>query len=288
MINETISSILGNNDIGVNKYISKKLSSLYPDINLDIIDDDLLQNIIVNIISEDYSNINKLKKDMIININNISNNNDNDNKLKDNDNIGKIPNYNINQEIIKENMLMADEIIPEMTMLTNLIYLKGKLNGIDARIMIDTGATSCVIFKSVVDKCNLGYLIDSSTSVTVQGVHGIKPTLGTIWFVEIEIEIDMNKWVSIPICVEVIDDSEIIKSNQIIKDHNKQISKIIGLSDFDNNNNNNKQSDFDKNSEQTHGFEIILGMTFLKSYRTNIDFSTMTITLNKNIKIKFN
>ena len=33
--------------------------------------------------------------------------------------------------------------------------------------------------------------------------------------------------------------------------------------------------------------ELILGINFLKSYRANIDFSTMTMTLNGNIKIKF-
>jgi len=33
--------------------------------------------------------------------------------------------------------------------------------------------------------------------------------------------------------------------------------------------------------------ELIMGINFLKSYRANIDFSTMTMTLNNNIKIKF-
>jgi hypothetical protein len=287
MINETIATILGNDDINVNKYISKKLNILYPDINLDIIDNDLLENIIVNIISEDYSNINKLKKNMMENIKNISNNNDdklNNNKTINGDkiinNIIDANKNNFNKEIIKQNILMADEIIPEMTIPTNLIYLKGKLNGIKTNIMIDTGASSCVIFKSVVDKCGLDYLLDSSTSVMVQGAHGTKPTLGTIWFTEIEIEIDFDKWVSIPISIEVIDDSETIKTNEIIKEHHKQINKIIGSNDLDNTK--------DDNTEETRGFEIILGMTFLKSYRANIDFSTMTITLNKNIKIKFN
>ena len=195
-------------------------------------------------------------------------------------------------------MLMADEFIPEMTIPTNLIYLKGRLNGINTRIMIDTGASSCVIFKSIVDKCGLGYLVDSSTSVMVQGAHGMKPTLGTIWFAEIEIEIDTDKWVSIPISVEVIDDSETIKTKQIIKEHYEKINEIIGVNNLESNNvsDNNKdnkkdikqQTKFDKSSDQSHGFEIILGMTFLKSYRANIDFSSMSITLNKNIKIKFN
>ena len=141
-------------------------------------------------------------------------------------------NNNFNQEIIKQNMLMADEFIPEMTIPTNLIYLKGRLNGINTRIMIDTGASSCVIFKSIVDKCGLGYLVDSSTSVMVQGAHGMKPTLGTIWFAEIEIEIDTDKWVSIPISVEVIDDSETIKTKQIIKEHYEKINEIIGVNRY--------------------------------------------------------
>lgn len=291
MINNTISTILGNDDSNVNKYISKKLNTLYPDINLDEIDNDLLQNIILNIISEDYSNINKLKNDMMTNINNISNNNDNKSNDKITNNKIEFDKNNnfICQEIIKQNILMADEIIPEMSIRSNLIHLKGRLNGINTRIMIDTGASCCVIFKSVVDKCGLGYLLDSSTSVMVQGAHGMKPTLGTIWFVEIEIEIDKDKWVSIPISVEVIDDSETIKTNQIIKEHQKQINKIIGINDLDNNKDNKKlDNDNNNNSEQPRGFEIILGMTFLKSYRANIDFSTMSITLNKNIKIKFN
>ena len=181
---------------------------------------------------------------------------------------------------------MADEIIPEMSISSNLIYLKGKLNGINAIIMIDTGATSCVIFKSVVDKCGLNYLIDTSTSVMIQGAHGIKPTLGTIWFVEIELEINQDKYINIPIRVEVIDDSETITANKIIYEHDDKITKIIDINYNDMN--NFKKSDSNHIQTCTHEFEIILGMTFLKSYRANIDFSTMTITLNKNIKIKFN
>ena len=273
---EKISNILGYNDLKMNNYLTNKLKCLYPDIDLNNIDNDLLENIIQNIVTNDYKNIDKIKNEMFTNIQNITNVSNNiDEKINTN-------NYKneFDMEIIKQNILMADEIIPEMSISSNLIYLKGKLNGIDTKIMIDTGASSCVIFKSVVDKCNLEYLIDTSTSVMVEGAHGIKPTLGTIWFVELELEICKNNRVNIPISLEVIDDTETINANKIINEYSDKITKIVNIND------NNEYKDIISN--QKRRFEIILGMTFLKSYRANIDFSTMTITLNKNIKIKFN
>ena len=278
---DTITNILGYNDTKINNYITSKLKCLYPDMDFVNIENDLLENIIINVINEDNTNIDKIKKNMMTNIINISDNCDDELKKKTNEYENEF-----NMEIIKQNILMADEIIPEMSISSNLIYLKGKLNGINAIIMIDTGATSCVIFKSVVDKCGLNYLIDTSTSVMIQGAHGIKPTLGTIWFVEIELEINQDKYINIPIRVEVIDDSETITANKIIYEHDDKITKIIDINYNDMN--NFKKSDSNHIQTCTHEFEIILGMTFLKSYRANIDFSTMTITLNKNIKIKFN
>jgi hypothetical protein len=310
---DKISNVLGYNDSKINKYIIGKINSLYPDIDSNNIDNDLLENIIQNIIIEYYNNINIIKNEMVTNIINISKINNDDNNLK-NTNIDLQKNK-FDLEIIKQNILMADEIIPEMSIPSNLIYLKGKLNRINTRIMIDTGASSCVIFKSVVDKCGLNYLVDTSTSVMVQGAHGMKPSLGTIWFVEIELEINQDKFVNIPISVEVIDDISTINANNIIKEHSDKITKIININDNNINTNTNQTNTNQTNTNQTntnqtntheantheantheantheantHGFEIILGMTFLKSYRANIDFSTMTITLNKNIKIKFN
>ena len=149
--------------------------------------------------------------------------------------------------------------------------------------MIDTGASSCVIFKSTMEKTGLDYLVDYSSTVLVQGAHGMKPSLGTIWFMELDLEVEnkndsgtINKnFVAIPITAEVIDDSDSIQATNIIKEHMDKINNIIATDE--------KVDDKKKN-----GFEIILGMTFLKSYRANIDFSTMIITLNQNIKIKFN
>lgn len=280
MINDAIFNVLGSNDENINNYINNKLKCLYPDIDSNNTDNDLLENIILNIISDDSRNVKKIKNDMMTNIQNLSNNNHESTNIITN-NVTKDVN-NFDKEIIKQNILMADEIIPEMSIPSNLINLKGRLNGTNTKIMIDTGASSCVIFKSIVDKCNLNYLVDTNTSVMVQGAHGMKPTLGTIWFIEIELEIGQNNYINIPVSMEVIDDSETINANNIIKEHYDKITKIINI------NNTDSKMETEQNVNQTHGFQIILGMTFLKSYRANIDFSTMTLTLNKNIKIKFN
>lgn len=294
MFSSNISSLLGNDDINVNKYITNKLNLLYPDIDPNTIDNELLENIIFNILNEDYANINKIKNDMFTSIEKLSEDKSSPDKSsldKSSNDIFSQPTQNIcenkklskyEQEIIKQNILMADEIIPEMYVYSNLIYLSGRLNGIKINTMIDTGASSCVIFKSVVDKCGLDYLIDTSTSTMIQGANGVKPSVGTIWFMEIDVEVNKNNWVTIPISVEVIDDSDTIKANKIIEEHTKSINEILKIDEA---NNNNDVQELKKNS---HEFDLILGMTFLKSYRANIDFSSMTITLNKNIKIKFN
>ncbi len=282
IFNELSDNLSDQEQILIKNYIDNKLKVLYPDIDINLIDNELLDNIIFNIINEDKQKITNIKNNMVENINNLTSN---QNIVKEIENKKETnPTYNLNKEILQQNILMADEIIPEMSIPSNLIYLKGKLNGYKTKIMIDTGASSCVVFKSVVDKCGLEYLIDKSTSVMVQGAHGMKPTLGTIWFVEIELEIEKDKFVSIPISVEVIDDQETIKANEIIKEHNDKINELMGIGIGNSNSNTSKNKD----NETSHNFEIILGMTFLKSYRANIDFSSMTITLNKNIKIKYN
>ena len=164
--------------------------------------------------------------------------------------------YMNNTEYIKENKSIANKLIPEMsvnTSLTNLIYLKGKLNKINLKIMIDSGSSSCVIFKSIVNKCNLNYLIDTSISSIVQYANDMNQTLGKIWCVELELDIDNNKSIYVPISIDVIND-----------------------------NNNKSQTYIDINE-----FDIILGINFLKLYKANIDFDTNILTLDKNIKIKF-
>ena len=247
---------LGNfNEIDFYKSLIEKFKKVYPDIDPISLDSDLLENMLTNIFQDDKS---KYTESM--------------NNIKP---INKITN------IIKENILMADELIPEMSIPTNLIYLEGKINNTPINIMIDTGATSCFTYKSIVEKCGVEYLIDSTTTTLVQGAHGIKPTLGVIWFLEIDLYISNgnSEFVSIPISVDIIDDGDINESyKNIIEnnkcENNKCENKLVEKEIPDSKNNKNK-------------LELILGINFLKSYRANIDFSSMTITLNKTIKIKF-
>lgn len=250
----------------------EKFNLIYPDININDIDQGLLENILINIANDESEKINKPHD--------FSNY---DNKEKKNENT-IIKNITSNQ-IIKQNILMADEIIPEMSIPANLIYLKGKLNGTPLKIMVDTGAESCVIFNSVIEKCGIEYLVDKSTQVMVQGAHGLKPTIGTLWYLEIDLDIGDKNYVTIPITTEVIDDSETIQANKIINEHLKKFNGLLTKKDS----HVDSRIDSHINSRiDSHGFEIILGMTFLKSYKANIDFKKMTITLNDNIKIKFN
>jgi len=261
-------------------HMINEFKKFYPDIDPMSIDADLLQDMLENIIEQ-----NNLKQNNM----NISDKNVNTNNLNQKNIFDK--------NIIKNNIMMADEIIPEMGIPTNLIYLKGRLNGIPLNIMIDTGASCCFTYKSIIAKCGMEHLIDTQSKIMIQGAHGIKSSVGTIWFLEIELDISngQEQWVSIPITIEVNDDADIIKANNDISaEMENKISKmkeIIGTNEklFDlkkieqlENDFNNKKEEYKKNS-----LEIILGINFLKSYGANIDFSTRTLTLNNSIKIKF-
>ena len=220
-------------DYGLHTHkIKQMFSEKYPDLDINTINDDfLLNDIIFNIINND------------------SNTNSN---IDCNDS-----NINSNDLVIKQNILLANEYIPEMLFPTNLIRFDGRINNIDVNILLDTGASDCVIYKSIVDKCNLNNIIDKNSSVMVECVSSIEQTIGTIWYLEIELEISDKNYITIPIIVNVIDDSKIIKEST-----------------------NNINYSKDK-------IQLILGMTFLKSYRANIDFYSMILTLNNSIKIKF-
>jgi hypothetical protein len=141
--------------------------------------------------------------------------------------------------------------------------LDGRIGKNKINIMIDTGASSCVCFKSFVDKCGLEYLLDISTQQLITGAHSTKYSLGKIWYFEIQLNMD-NNWIDIPISATIIDNT----SDEFIKD--------------------NTSDEFIKdNDENINSMDIILGMTFLKSYKANINFSQMILTLNDKIKIKF-
>ena len=249
------------------QYVEQRFKMMYPDLNPNTLDDSLLNDIIYNLIMDGKSYMETIEKNMHDELNNIG---------KNNQNSSSNSSLNLNsssKEIIKESILMADEIIPEMSIPSNLIYLNGKINQKNVKVMVDTGASACVMYKSVVDKCELNYLIDTTCTTMIQGAHGVKPSVGMIWFMEIELDIGNEQFVSIPIQVQVIDDSETMEANKVMDKYYKQIENLYGEKIV--------------SSKSDNREDVIFGMTFLKSYGANIDFSTMTLTLNKNLKIKF-
>lgn len=148
---------------------------------------------------------------------------------------------------------LATSKIPEMLIPTELIYLSGKINNTPIKILFDTGATTNCIFRSKILEAGLENIIDKNNAIEMYGINSKNKTFGTIWYTEIELD--------------------------IISQNNDKTTAIIGL---------NFSVVCDDNNRNSNLFDAIFGLTFMKSYKTNIDFATHTITLNNKIKIGFN
>jgi hypothetical protein len=162
-------------------------------------------------------------------------------------------NAEFKKRIIEENYDLADANIPEMLIPTDLIYLNAKINNIPVKILFDTGASSNCIFKSKIIEAGLDDIVDKNYKIKIQGINSGKDTYGHIWYTELEFGLNLNS--------------------------NEQQSTMVGV--------NFMVIDDEGGDKNLNKFDIILGLTFMKSYRTNIDFLTKTITLNNKIKIKF-
>jgi hypothetical protein len=122
----------------------------------------------------------------------------------------KILNNNFNKlhQYMHETAL---SIIPEMLFPTNMITLNGSINNQQITILIDTGASSSVIFKNALDKLDLHDLIDIKFSSELYGI-GKETSLGNIWYIELELNNNIY-----PI--------SLIASNNIVKN----FDMILGL-----------------------------------------------------------
>mgnify|MGYP000045829719 CR=1 FL=1 len=271
---KNIKKILNSDDI-IGKYIKYGLDTHYPDIDLDTVDNDLLLDIAHSIVSDGNNKIKQADKYVDglgkkkINVENFME--PNNEKYDDMD-----------EEIINENYLTANDVIPEMSISGGSIILNGRVGKVLTGLLIDTGAENCIVFKSIVEKWGREYvaLIDRKTTKLCQGVNGLSKTFGKIWFVEIEIDTGNDKWISVPITLDVIDDSEMIATRKTIKDKDKHITDFLNYHCY------GKKVE-ENNSESNGNVDLILGMTFLKSYKANIDFHSNSLTLNGGLKIKF-
>jgi hypothetical protein len=148
---------------------------------------------------------------------------------------------------------LAASNIPEMLIPIKLIYLSGKINKIPIKILFDTGATTNYIFKSKILEAGFENIIDKNNIIDMYGINSKNKTFGTIWYTEIELD--------------------------ILSPNNDKTTTMLGL---------NFSVVCDDNNKNSNSFDAIFGLTFMKFYKTNIDFATQTITLNNKFKLGFN
>jgi hypothetical protein len=217
-----------NNMINQNPDIIQLFNIYYPELKFEQMCNELKKDIIYQFIDNTLYNFN--------NPNNPNNSNNSNNEQ---------------ENMINKNMELAEKYIPEMLLPQQLIYLNGKINNIQIKILVDTGATINCIFKSKIIEAGLDNIVDKYSKSNIQGINSNNEmTYGKLWYTEIELE---------------------SKSQ-----NNDKIYEIIRL--------NLQIMDENENSKK---FDVILGLNFMKSYKANIDFSTNTITFNNTIKINF-
>jgi hypothetical protein len=186
---------------------------------------------------------------------------------------------------VKDNVEMAEMLIPEMEFTQSLIHLKGKINNVPITFMVDTGASMCVTHEYVIEKCCLHHLVDTKEIKYITGAHSTEPTLGKIWCVEIELEVMLDdnsvSFISIPISIDVSHDiiTHYTKESEKMKKMKKAMMNILD--------NHPRASENQDNHNIHMPHDVILGQTFLRSYRANIDFGSRVITLNGEIKLRF-
>ena len=141
--------------------------------------------------------------------------------------------------LIQSSFDTAINDIPEMILPQNLIHIYGIINNIQIKILIDTGATTSIIFRHSINRLNLNYLIDPEEQSYLNGI-GNEISIGRLWYTEL----NLGKYLY-PI--------------SLIVSHNKILD-----------------------------YDIILGINFLQTYKSLINFKTNQLILNDNHIISFN
>jgi len=134
--------------------------------------------------SEQYSCVNNMSLDDQIIINELLNEDINNTDIINTPDI--IQNNSINQ-LHQASYEMALNIIPEMLVPINMIILNGEINDIPIKILLDTGASSSIIFNSTIERLNFSDLIDTEEKSELQGI-GKEMSLGRLWFVELKLD----------------------------------------------------------------------------------------------------
>jgi len=91
---------------------------------------------------------------------------------------------NEHKEMLYQNYVEANNIIPESFFRIDMLYLPVKINDVEIKALVDTGAQVTIMSKACAIKCGLEHMVDHSINGQVRGV-GEQNVLGKIWMVDI-------------------------------------------------------------------------------------------------------
>jgi DNA damage-inducible protein 1 len=85
---------------------------------------------------------------------------------------------------------MAYDVIPEMFIPVNMIFVNASINNKPIKIMFDTGASTSIISTKTVKYLDMENFVDPRGSCIHQGI-GTELSPGMLWFVELNIDSNM-------------------------------------------------------------------------------------------------
>jgi hypothetical protein len=104
--------------------------------------------------------------------------------------------------IIEKNFMDMHTNIPEFLVPRNMIHLKGKINGVEIKFLVDTGANGSTMPLSVAKMCDIDNLINTTFEGTAIGV-GSKKIYGKICYIEIFFDFGC-----VPVSFNIIEDNQ--------------------------------------------------------------------------------
>lgn len=117
----------------------------------------------------------------------------------------------IMNELIQTNIDLCYELIPNFLIPVNLIIIDVYISNKKFKALIDTGASSSILFKKTVDKCNLNYIVDIQHNDNMITANGTVESKGYIWYIDINI----NNF-SIPCTFNIMDTIDNSKFDMIL------------------------------------------------------------------------
>ncbi|MCP9262954.1 Protein DDI1-like protein 2 [Dirofilaria immitis] len=98
----------------------------------------------------------------------------------------------IAEQIQRENIdfshQFAMEHMPEAYIPVSMLFIKMKINGVEVKAFVDSGAQVSILSDSIAQRCNLMRLVDKRFQARVHGVGGAQQLLGKIHACQVQIE----------------------------------------------------------------------------------------------------